>query len=174
MMADIGVLTATINMSWGMATKDSVTMGIQPFRFPDMDTEAYEQRNTEIELMLSGSAHTTLADARAISQAKLILPSNKSSLRNIRHMQVWALTFLPLDHPVQTYLETHYTDMQSFRTHWNTWKPSMGPELMLARGIYHCKYLSTEFSEYWKAQGRVPTPQGLGEAKAISKAIQRE
>ena len=50
----------------------------------------------------------------------------------------------------------------------------MQPELMLARGIYHCKYLSTEFSEYWKAQGQVPTPQRLGEAKAITKAIQRE
>ena len=50
----------------------------------------------------------------------------------------------------------------------------MHPKLMLAREIYHCKYLSTEFSEYWKAQGRVPTPQRLGEAKAISKAIQSE
>ena len=89
-------------------------------------------------------------------------------------MQIWALTFLPADHPVQTYLETHYTNMQSFRSQWDTWKPSMRPELMLARGIYHCKYLSTKFSEYWKVQGRVPTPQRLGEAKAISKAIQRE
>ena len=95
MMADMGVLTTTINMSGEMATKDSVTTGFQPFCFPDTDTEAYEQRNTEIELMLSGSAHITLADARAISQAKLILPSNESSLQNVCHMQVWVLTFLP-------------------------------------------------------------------------------
>ena len=174
LMADMSVLTTTINMAWGMSTKDSITTGIQPFRFPDTDTEAYEQRNAEIELMLSGSTHTTLADARTISQAKLILPSNESSLRNVRRMQIWALTFLPADHPVQRYLDTHYTDMQSFRSQWDTWKPSMRPELILARGIYHCKYLATEFSEYWKAQGRVPTPQALGEPKAISKAIQRE
>ena len=174
MIADMGLITTTINMAWSMATKDSVTTGIQPFRFPDTDTEAYEQRNAEIELMLSGSTHTTLADARTISQAKLILPSNESSLRNVRRMQIWALTFLSADHPVQTYLETHYTDMQSFRSQWDTWKPSMRPELILARGIYHCKYLSTKFSKYWKAQGRVPTPQRLGEPKAISKAIQRE
>ena len=157
-----------------MATKDSVPTGIQPFRFPDTDTEAYEQRNTEIELMLTGSTHTTLANARTISQAKLILPSNESSLRNVCHMQIWALTFLPAKHPVQAYLETHYTDMQSFHSQWDTWKPSMRPELMLARGIYDCKYLLNEFSKYWKAQGCVPTPQRLGEAKAISKAIQRE
>ena len=50
----------------------------------------------------------------------------------------------------------------------------MRPELILTRGIYHCKYLATVFSEYWKAQGHVPTPQRLGNAKAISKAIQRE
>ena len=50
----------------------------------------------------------------------------------------------------------------------------MRPKLVLARGIYHCKYLATEFSEYWKAQGRIPTPQQLGDTKAISKAIQRE
>lgn len=67
MMADMGVITTTINMALGMATNDSVTTGIQPFRFPDTDTEAYEQRNTEIELMLSGSTHTTLADACTIS-----------------------------------------------------------------------------------------------------------
>ena len=174
MMADMSLLTTTIHLSWGMATKDSITTGIQPFRFPDTDTEAYEQRNSEIELMLSGSTQTTLADARTISQAKLILPSNESSLRNVRRLQIWALTFLPANHPVQVYLGTHYTDMQSFRSQWDTWKPSMRPELVLARGIYHCKYLATEFSEYWKAQGRVPTPQQLSDAKAISKAIQRE
>ena len=111
MMADMGMITTTINMAWGMATKDLVTTGIQPFRFPDTDTEAYEKRNTEIKLMLSGLTHTMLADACTISQAKLILPSNESSLRNVRRMQIWALTFLPADHPVQNYLETHYTEM---------------------------------------------------------------
>ena len=50
----------------------------------------------------------------------------------------------------------------------------MRPKLVLARGIYHCKYLATEFSEYWKGQGRIPTPQQLGDTRAISKAIQRE
>ena len=174
MMADMSIVTTTINLAWGMAIKDSVTTGIQPFRFPDTDTEAYKQRNAEIELLLSGSTHTTLADARTISQAKLILPSNKSSLRNVRRLQIWALTFLPANHPVQVYLDTHYTDMQSFRSQWDTWKPAMCPELVLARGIYHCKYLATEFSKYWKAQGRVPTPQRLSDARAISKAIQRE
>ena len=174
MMADMSIITTTINLAGGMATKDSDTMGIQPFCFPDTDTEAYEQRNAEIELMLSGSTHTTLADARTISQAKLIFPSNKSLLRNVRRLQIWALTFLPANHPVQVYLDTHYTNMQSFCSQWDTWKPSMRPKLVLARGIYHCKYLATEFSEYWKAQGRIPTPQQLGNANAISKAIQRE
>ena len=87
MMVDMGVITTTINMAWGMSTKDSVTTSIQPFCFPDTDTKAYEQHNTKIELMLSGSTHTTLADARTISQAKLILPSNESSLRNVCRMQ---------------------------------------------------------------------------------------
>ena len=59
MMADMSIITTTINLAWGMATKDSVTTGIQPFRFPDTDTEAYEKRNAEIELMLLGSIHTT-------------------------------------------------------------------------------------------------------------------
>ena len=99
-MADMSVVTTMINMAWGMATKDSITTGIQPFRFPDTDTKAYEQRKAEIELMLSGSMYTTLADARTILQAKLILPSNKSSLRNVWRIQIWALTFLPADHLV--------------------------------------------------------------------------
>ena len=108
MMADMSIITTTINLSWGMATKDSVTTGIQPFCF------------VEIELMLSGSTHTTLTNARSISQAKLILPSNESSLRNVRCLQIRSLTFLPANHPVQVYLDTHYTDMQSFRLQWDT------------------------------------------------------
>ena len=174
LMADMSVVTTTINMAWGMTTKDSVTTGIQPFRFPDTNTEAYKQRNAEIELMLSSSMHTMLADAWTISQAKLILLSNESSLRNVWRMQIWALTFLLADHPVKVYLEMHYTDIQSFRSQCDTWKPSMRPELILACQNYHYKYISTELSEYWKSQGQVPTPQTLGEAKPISKAIQHE
>ena len=159
LMVDISVITTTMNMAWGMATKDSVTRGIQLFCFTDTDTEAYEQCNTEIKSMLSGSTHTTLADARTISQAKLILPSNESLLRNVRHMQIWALTFLPATHPVQTYLETPYTDMQSLHSQWDTWKPSMRPELMLARGIYHSTLLLSSVST-GKRRDAFPLPKG--------------
>ena len=78
----------------GDGYKNSIKSGIQLFQFPDTYTEAYEQQNAEIKLMLAGPTHTTLADARTISQAKLILPSNESSLQNIRWMWIWALTFL--------------------------------------------------------------------------------
>ena len=40
MMADMSIITTTINLAWGMETKDSITTGIQPFCFLDSDTEA--------------------------------------------------------------------------------------------------------------------------------------
>ena len=104
LMADMSVVTTTINMAWGMSTKDSITTGIQPFRFPDTDTEAYEQRNVEIELMLSGSTHTTLADARTILQAKLILPSNEKLPEERSQDANMGLNFLASQSPSATLL----------------------------------------------------------------------
>ena len=78
-----------------MATKNSVTTSIQPFRFPDTDTEAYKQSNAEIELMLPGLTHTTLVDAQIILQANLTLPSNERSLRNVRRISSYFFTSRP-------------------------------------------------------------------------------
>ena len=171
MVTDMSVITTMTSMNWEMATKDSIKTGIQPFRFPDLDVEAYQRRNAEIELMLSGTSHTTLADARTVSEAKVILPSNESSLRYIRRLQVWALVWLPTNHPVQVYLDAHYNDMLSFKPVWDGWVPSLRPNLHLARGVFHCKYIANVINDFWKRQGYQPQPVTLESPYYISSSI---
>ena len=171
MVADMSVITTLVSMSWEMATKNAIKTGVQPFRFPDTDLEAYQLRNSEIRMMLAGTTHTTMADARAISEAKLVLPSNDSSNRSIRRLQIWALTFLPPQHPMQIFLEAHHDDMQSFKPVWDTWTPALRPQLHLAKGIYHCKFIANVMSEYWRLQGRQPNPVLLESPYCISAAV---
>ena len=171
MVTDMSVVTTMTSMVWEMATKDSIKTGIQPFRFPDLDVEVYQRRNAEIELMLSGSAHTTLSDARAVSEAKVILPSSESSLRYIRRLQVWSLVWLPTNHPLQVYLGQHYDDMLSFRPVWDLWCPSLRPNLSLARGVYHCKYIANVVNDFWKRQAYQQAPVQLESPYFISSSI---
>ena len=171
MVADLSLITTVTSVSWEMATKNAIKTGIQPFRFPDTDLEAYQLRNSEISLMMEGSTHTTMADARAISESKLVLPSNESSNRNIRRAQIWALTFLPAQHPMQQYLAEHHDDMQSFRPVWETWVPALRPTLHKAKGIYHCKFVANVMSEYWRLQGRQPNALPMESPLFISSAI---
>jgi hypothetical protein len=171
MVADLSVLTHTTSVCWDMVTRDSIKTGIQPFRFPETDLEAYQRRNAEIELMLSGQANPSFADARAISEAKVILPSSESSNRHMRRMQIWALTWLPQNHPMTLYLKAHYEDMQSFKLVWDTWVPALRPSLARAKGVYHCKYIANVMSDYWRRQGMQPTPLALESPLAISSAV---
>ena len=171
MVTDMSVITTMTSLSWEMATKDSIKTGIQPFRFPDLDVEVYQRRNAEIELMLSGSSHTTLADARAVSEAKVILPSSESSLRFIRRLQVWALVWLPNNHPLQLYLGQHYDDMLSFKPVWDIWTPALRPALHMARGVYHCKYVANVVNDFWRRQALQQAPVQLESPFYISSSI---
>lgn len=171
MVADLSVITTATSVSWEMATKNAIKTGVQPFRFPDTDLEAYQLRNAEITLMMEGSTQTTMSDARTIAESKLVLPSNESSNRNIRRAQIWALTFLPAQHPMQQYLGEHHDDMQSFKPVWETWSPALRPLLHRAKGVYHCKFVANVMSEYWRQQGRQPNAQPLESPLYISSSV---
>ena len=172
--ADASLLQTTVSMVWSMTTLDAIGTGIQFFRFGDTDLEAAQLRQAEIELMLSGTANASLSDAREALDTKITLPPSDGSTRNVRRFQIWALSVLPPNHPLHTFLDDHYNDMESFRPTWMTWRPALFPNLMRAKGVFHLKYMSTELSEYWKEQCRSNTPVDLPRANAISSAITRE
>ena len=67
MATDTAMVTTTVSLTWYMTTKDVIYPGINPFRFGDTDLEAAQQRQIQIDLMLSGSANPTLADAQRAS-----------------------------------------------------------------------------------------------------------
>lgn len=133
----------------------------------------YQQHNAKIELMLSGSAHTTLADARLVAEAKDILPSLESSLRFIHRLQVWGLVWLPTNCPLlQVYLGQHYEDMLSFRpVLWDIWTPALRPALHMARGMYHCKYIANVVNYFWRRQALQQAPVQLESPFYISSSI---
>ena len=173
MVANTAMVNTTVSLSWYLTTKDAIDTGINPFRFGETDLEAAQQLQATIELMLSGQANPTLADAQHVLDTKVVLPSPDNSNRNVRRMQIWALTWLPNPHPLQQYLHQHYSDMESFRSEWSIWSP-MKIELTPAKGILHLKYLATEISEYWKEQGHSPRAIALPDPKHITNHINRE
>lgn len=138
MIADNVSITTTISLTWSMTTRDSIEIGIIPFRFGDTDVEAVQRLQAQIELMYSGNANPSLADAQKALEFKIVLPTADSSNRNIRRIQIWCLTFLPEHHPIQQFLHNHYNDMESFRPEWNIWVPYR-PEYAPAKGIMHLK-----------------------------------
>ena len=171
--ADNALLNTALSMVWGMVTKDSIETGINLFRLSDTDLESAQQRLAEVELIMSGGANPSLADAQEALKSKITMPPSDGSNRNVRRMQILMMTLLPAGHPLHQYLEFHHKDMESFRSVFNTWTPAR-PELAPARGILHLKSISTELSEYFKEQGRSPNEITLPDPCAISKAIERE
>ena len=88
--------------------------------------------------MLSESANPTLADAQKALEGKLALPTVDGSNRNMRRLQIWALTLLPSDHPIQRYLGERFMDIESFKLDWQVWSP-LKPEHAAAKGVLHLK-----------------------------------
>ena len=80
----------------------------------DTDLEAAQLRQSEVELMLSGMANATISDACKVLDVKIQLPPADESTRNIRRLQIWALSVLPAAHPLHKFLEDHYDDMEYF------------------------------------------------------------
>ena len=77
------------------------------------------------------------------------------------------------NHPIQAFLQNHYTNMESFRSEWDTWFP-MRSDFAPAKGILHLKKIATDISEYWKEQGRSPNVVSLPDPYYITRAINRE
>ena len=115
MTTHAAMVTTTVSLTWYMTTKDAIGTGINPFRFGDTDLEAAQQRQARIDLILSGSVNPTLADAQKTLEGKLALPTVDGLNRNSRRLQIWALTWLPSNHPIQRYLREHFMDMESFK-----------------------------------------------------------
>jgi len=69
-VADNALLNATLSLLWAMVHKDAIGTGINPFRFGDTDVEAAQQLNSHLELILSGSANHSLADAAEVLKRK--------------------------------------------------------------------------------------------------------
>ena len=111
MVANNATITSTISLSWYTITRDSIDTGINPFRFGETDAEAEHQLQAQVELMLSGQGNPSFQDAQRPLETKVVLPTANNSNKNIRGMQIWCLTFLPPNHPIQAFLENHYTDI---------------------------------------------------------------
>lgn len=75
-----------------MTTKDVIDTRINPFCFGDTDLEADQQLQAQLDLILSGTASPSLADAPKSLETKMALPTAESSTRNIQRLKIWALT----------------------------------------------------------------------------------
>ena len=136
--------------------------------------EEAQLHQSEMDLILSGTANTSLADTREYLGIKIQLPPSDRSNRNVQRLQIWVLSILPSNHRLHQFLEDHYNDMESFRPVWSTWRPALFPHLLISRGVFHLKYMSTELSEYCKYQARSSLPLELPNPNAIFSSITQE
>jgi hypothetical protein len=97
-LANASLLNLMESLSYSMTSKDAIKTGFNPFIFGDSDMEAAQQANTRVELMLSGGASPSLADAEAALSTKINLPTSDGSSHHIRRQQILAMSLFPVNH----------------------------------------------------------------------------
>ena len=94
-----------------MTTLDAIGTRIQFFCLSGTDLEAAQLHQSEVELMLSGMANTSLVYTWEMLDVKVQLTPADGSSQNVRRLQIWALSILPPAHLLHKNLEDHYNDM---------------------------------------------------------------
>ena len=77
------ILSTMLSLVWAMTTLDAIGTGIQFFQFGDTDLEAAQLCQSEMELMISGTANSSLADNIESLDVKIQLPPSDGSNRNV-------------------------------------------------------------------------------------------
>jgi hypothetical protein len=149
-----------------MIMPDSLETGClgNAFLFTDLDVEERQRINNQLQLIQSGGATPSLADAQSILKMKVNLPGADDSVRCILRMQAFFCAVLPIGHPITSFLAEHYRVMKAFDPGWAHHETS-NPLLSPLKGVYHLQWLSLRLTQYFKSldctEGPVPCPDPL-------------
>jgi hypothetical protein len=149
-----------------MITSNSLETGClgNAFLFTDLDVEERQRINKQLQLIQSGGATPSLADAQSILKMKVNLPGADDSVRCILRMQAFFCAVLPIGHPITSFLAEHYQVMKAFNPGWAHHETS-NPLLSPLKGVYHLQWLSLHLMQSFKpldhTDGPVPRPDPM-------------
>jgi hypothetical protein len=107
---DLNLIAHLTSLQWAMIMPDSLETGClgNAFLFTDSDVEERQWINKQLQLIQSGGATLSLADAQLILKMKVNLPGADNSVRCILRMQAFFRAVLPIGHPITSFLAEHY------------------------------------------------------------------
>lgn len=147
------LLTTITSMDWEMVSKDSIETGLQPFRCFSSDDEAAMTHQQQVQLLLTGTSASLEDTNRLLAGNKLQLPTNLNFSLFVLRISLLMQILLPAQHPLVSFLNELYQDLESYRHHiggFVTSQPSLNGS---ATGILICKWLANTLSNYYTLQG---------------------
>jgi hypothetical protein len=157
---NLNLLMHLTSLQWAMIMPDSLKTGC----LGNADVEERQRINKQLQLIQSGGATPSLADAQMILKMKVNLPGADDSVRCILRMQAFFCAVLPIGHPITSFLAEHYQVMKAFDPGWAHHKTS-NPLLSPLKGVYHLQWLSLRLTQYFKSldytEGPAPCPDPL-------------
>lgn len=163
-----GLLSSLMTLQWHRVHDDSLTSGLlgNPFLFGDSDEEQQQAINLQVNMMESGGAAMSKADAAALLALDINPPLEDKSVDNVRRMDVLCQVLLPAAHPFRIYVRKHLDELVSYMPKWEQMEMSH-PALQPAKGVMHLQYLALRVSRYWKEQSVSLLPVTLPDPKEL-------
>ena len=155
-LPNLGFLNNCISMNW-VPFSDSLEGGsvANPFQFTDTNEEAFHSLNSQLQLIMSGDAAPSLADAQILLKNKMSIPGPDDSVNILRRMKVFLSVVLPIGHPLTVYLSKHVEVMKSFEQPWANYL-TYDPSKFRLKGFHHVKLVQLKLKSFITAinQGR--------------------
>ena len=150
------ILQLVLDMSFAMATNDSIGTGLQPFMFPEqMPEEALHSRNA-FEALYSGGSAPTAADLNALMKAKIAAPRYLLHTRHmIRRVEILVKVLFGQQHPLGIALGSFCNRFLSFEAELHKLEMSQ-PKYLLPTII--CRRVSLELSLWFQTRKRIAGP----------------
>ena len=163
-----GLLSNLLNLRWDQANEDSLSTGLlgNPFLFGDSDEEQQRAVNLRVQMLESGGAAMSDADATSLLKLEVNLPAENKSIDNIRRMDALCSLLLPANHPFAKYISDHLAGLEAYFPRWELMEVSE-PRLQPAKGVLHLQYLALRCSHYWKEQSTRTTAVALPDPKEL-------
>ena len=155
----LSLLTELTSLRWAMINADALETGSlgNAFLFTDSDVEEMQGLARTIDLIQTGGASPSLADATTLLKMKVTLPGADDSLRCLLRMHAVYRAVLPVGHPLTAFIGNHYDIMKAFDPGWTHYATHI-PALRALKGVFHLQWLSLRLTKYFTQHDRgLPT-----------------
>lgn len=103
-----------LQLQWHQVHEDSLATGLlaNPFLFSNSDEELQQAANLCVQMLDSGGAAMSNADAAALLKMDVNLPTENKSINNVWRMDHLCSVLLPASHPFAKYIGHHLAGLK--------------------------------------------------------------